>query len=69
MVYYMHKNVREVHMGLFDKKKADNVPEYNNGELTEVEKKLIDCLKTLRDAGILSREEYYEKKAKVKEIN
>ncbi|MDO4617356.1 MAG: hypothetical protein Q4B03_07865 [Lachnospiraceae bacterium] len=55
-------------MGVFSKKKEE-VQEYRNGELTEVEKKLIDALKLLRDAGILSREEYYEKKAKVMDIN
>ncbi len=57
-------------MGLFEKKKTENqMQEYRNGEVTEVEKKLIDALKLLRDAGILTREEYYEKKEKVLDIN
>lgn len=56
-------------MGLFEKKKTTEAPEYRNGEITDVEKKLIDALKTLRDAGIITREEYYEKKAKILDIN
>ncbi len=56
-------------MGMFSKKKEEEVQEYRNGEITEVEEKLIEALKLLRDAGILTREEYYEKKAKIMEIN
>lgn len=56
-------------MGLFDKKKSENVTEYRNGETTEVEERLLAALRTLRDAGILSSEEYFEKKAKILEIN
>ncbi len=57
-------------MGLFDKKKPeDQVQEYRNGEVTEAEERLLDALRVLRDAGILTREEYYEKKAKILEIN
>lgn len=56
-------------MGLFEKKKPEEVAEYRNGEITEVEAKLLDALRLLRDAGILSHDEYYEKKAKILEIN
>lgn len=56
-------------MGLFDKKKPSEVTEYLNGERTEVENRLLDALKMLRDAGIVSYDEYEEKKAKILEIN
>lgn len=56
-------------MGLFSKKKSEEVTEYRNGERTEVEERLLEALRTLRDAGILSSEEYYEKKAKILDIN
>ena len=54
---------------LFDKKKPSDKSEYRNGEITEVEKKLLEALSTLHDAGILTKEEYYEKKAKILDIN
>lgn len=56
-------------MALFGKKNTDDVTEYRNGERTEVEERLLEALKTLRDAGILSSEEYHEKKAKILDIN
>ena len=51
-------------MGLFDKKQqtAQKQPQ---GEIPEVYQKLIDALKLLRDAGILTYDEYSEKKQKV----
>lgn len=61
--------LKGVYMGLFDKKKPSDVTEYMNGERTEVENRLLDALKMLRDAGIVSYEEYEEKKAKILEIN
>lgn len=56
-------------MGLFDKKKVKDVVETSQNETTEVEERLLAALRTLRDAGILSSEEYYEKKAKILDIN
>lgn len=59
---------KEAIMGLLKRNKPEE-KEYLDGQITEVEQKLIAALRLLYDAGILTNEEYREKKAKILEIN
>lgn len=54
-------------MGFFGKNKE--IDDFVDNSMSEVEARLLEALRTLRDAGILSDEEYHEKKEKVLEIN